>query len=64
MRERGIFVKHQIVHLGFDLYHKAIFAALYFHACFSFVRLGQIFLYFTGDVIKILEILTNIISDQ
>lgn len=62
-----IFVKHRILHLGFDFYHEAIFTALYFHACFSFVRLGQIFPYFTIDVIKILEILaivSNIISDQ
>lgn len=62
-----IFVKHTILHLGFDFYHEAIFTALYFHACFSFVRLGQIFPYFTIDVIKILEILaivSNIISDQ
>lgn len=62
-----IFVRHQILHLGFDFYCEAIFTALFFHACFSFVRLGQIFPYFTGDVIKILEILgtvSKIISDQ
>jgi len=62
-----IFVNHQILHLGFEFYHKGIFTALYFLACFSFIRLGQIFPYFIGDVIKILEILdivTSIISDQ
>lgn len=61
------FLKHQILHLGFDFYHKVTLPALYFQACFSFVRLGQIFLYFTADVIKILEILdtaSNIFSGQ
>lgn len=51
------FLKHQSLHLGFDFYHKATFTALYFQACFSFVRLGQIFSYFTADVIEVLEIL-------
>lgn len=62
-----MFVKHEILHLCFDFYHEAIFTAVYFHACFSLVRLGQIFPYFTVDVIKILEILatvSNVISDQ
>lgn len=61
------FLKHEILQLGFDLYHKATFTALYFQACFSFIRWGQIFLYFTADIIKILEVLdtaNNILSDQ